>query len=200
MTALYSSVKIHEQEAMDPKLVSSLSSGRHSPQAVEAMEFRMLCAVQWKVNPPTAMSFVRSMVDLLPVDFIKSCEKKTILDISEHQTELVVKEYNFCTYDQSSIALACMLNALESLTEDDVFCAQVETEARKIIPIDSAAVRELRIAIYELMKGSSPDIQVYRKSTAKEMGSQCIGTVATQGSSFYSSPRTVAVATSVAQR
>merc|ERR1712232_842236 len=34
MTALYSSVKIHEQEAMDPDLMSMLSRGVHTPAAV----------------------------------------------------------------------------------------------------------------------------------------------------------------------
>jgi hypothetical protein len=56
MTALYTAVKIHEHEAMDPALVSCLSRGAYSPEAVEAMEARMLTAIQWRVNPPTALA------------------------------------------------------------------------------------------------------------------------------------------------
>merc|ERR1719512_691392 len=96
MTALYSSVKIHEEQAMDPSLVSTLSRGVHSPQAVEAMESKMLTAIKWRVNPPTAMSFVRSMIDLVPDNIMLSSEKETILDIARLQIETTVTEYDFC--------------------------------------------------------------------------------------------------------
>jgi|UniRef100_A0A7S4AKJ4 hypothetical protein len=197
MTALYSSVKIHEQEAIDPQLMSSLSNGIHSAQAVEAMESKMLTAIQWRVNPPTAMSFVRSMIDLLPSDCIDSCSKETILDVARVQIELIVNKYEFCTSDASSIALACVLNAIESLTDDGMVCANFETVARKIMSIEHAVVQDLRIAIYELINGSdcNVDFQTTNSATAEKLGSSCTAgaTVATKdNSSFRSSPRSTA--------
>merc|ERR1712224_844155 len=52
MTAIYSSVKIHEQQVMPPQLVSSLSRSVHSIPAIEAMELKMLMAIEWRINPP----------------------------------------------------------------------------------------------------------------------------------------------------
>merc|ERR1712176_1277579 len=82
MTALYSSVKIHEQEAMDPSLVSTLSRGVHSPKA---MERKMLSAVDWRVNQPSAMSFARLMIDLIPDQYLDSHQKEALLDITKLQ-------------------------------------------------------------------------------------------------------------------
>jgi len=200
MTALYSSVKIHEQEAMDPKLVSTLSRGVHSSQAVEAMESKMLTAIQWRVNPPTAMSFVRSMIDLVPDHLMHSCEKETFLDIAKFQIELIVNEYKFCTFNASSIAFACALNAIESVMGDGMLYTDFETTMGKTIMVDDSCVRDLRITIYELMNSSDAtnDIQMNSKNSLTKMASSCSGPVATEGNNIHSSPRTVA--TSVAQR
>jgi len=201
MTALYSSDKIHEQEAMDPNLVSTLSRGVHSPQAVEAMESKMLTAIQWRVNPPTAMSFMRSMIDLVPDHLMHSCEKDTVSDIAKFQIEMIVNEYDFCTFNASSIAFACALNAMESVTDDGMLYADFETTIGKTLMVDDSCVRDLRIAIYELMNGSDEtnNMQMNIKGNLSKMASSCNnGHVATKGNDIHSSPRTVA--TSVAQR
>jgi len=198
MTALYSSVKIHEQEAMDPKLVSTLSRGVHSAQAVEAMESKMLNAIKWRVNPPTAMSFVRSMIDLVPDHLMHSCEKETILDIAKFQIEIIVNEYDFCTFNASSIAYACALNAVESVTNDGMLSADFATTMGKTLMVDDSSLKGLRISIYELMNGSdgTNNIQMTMKKNSTKTSSSYDGSVAVEGSDIHSSPRTVA--TSVA--
>lgn len=207
MTALYSSVKIHEQEAMDPKLVSELSQGIHSPQAVEAMEMKMLDAIQWRVNPPTAISFVRSMTDLLPDDIVQSCEKEIILAMAQQQIELIVNDYDFCTFDESSIALACMLNAIESATENGALFSNFEAAAGLIISgTDHVLVRDLRIAIYELIHGDDGcpgGVPIHGETTSGAKEQQCgspgaVAAATDRNNSFRSSPRSVA--TSVSRR
>jgi hypothetical protein len=195
MTALYSSVKIHEQEAMDPTLVSNLSRGVHSPEAVERMEFEMLTSIQWRVNPPTAISFVRSMIGLIPDEIIQACEKETILEIAKFQVEMIINEYDFCTFEESSIALACMLNAIESVTDDGMIYANFETTISKIIRADDAVLRDLRIAIYELMNENTnnDDVRMVTKPTCTKTNSSYAGALAAGGTNFNSSPRTVAV-------
>ncbi|KAL3919359.1 MAG: hypothetical protein SGILL_003793 [Bacillariaceae sp.] len=153
MTALYSSVKIHEQEAMDPNLVSSLSRGVHSAKAVEEMECKMLKAVQWRVNPPSAMSFVRSMMDLVPAHIVGSTERETLLEITKFQIELSVNEYDFCRYQASSVAFAALLNSFESLVDDGMFFANFESTMSQAVGVNVVTLRNLRIALYELMNG-----------------------------------------------
>jgi len=200
MTALYSSVKIHEQEAMDPNLVSSLSRGVHSAQAVEAMESKMLTAIQWRVNPPTAMSFVRSMIDLVPDHLMQSCQKETVVDIAKLQIEMIVNEYDFCTVNASSVAFACALNAMESVLDDGMLYTNFETTMRRTMMVDDSSIQDIRIVIYELMNGSddTDDIPMDSKIYSANTASSCAGPVATQDNNIHSSPRTVA--TSVGQR
>lgn len=201
MTALYSSVKIHEQEAMDPNLVSTLSRGAHSAEAVEAMESKMLSAIGWRVNPPTAMSFVRSMIDLVPDHIISSCEKEGIVDIAKFQIEMIVNEYDYCTFNASSIAFACTLNAMESVIEDGMLYNDFETTMGKTIMVDYSSIRDLRLNIYELMNGSD-DTNIMqmniKNSNLTKVSPSYGGRVATQGNSIHSSPTTVA--TYVAQQ
>jgi hypothetical protein len=154
MTALYSCVKIHEQEAMDPNLVSSLSRGVHSPKAVEAMEAKMLNAIQWRVNPPTAMSFVRSMMDLVPHHFVGPDEREVVSEITKLQIELTVNEYEFAGHKASSIAFASLWNSLESLSLDSVFLKNFETIMAQVLGIDVNSLLGLRIALYEMMNGN----------------------------------------------
>jgi hypothetical protein len=195
MTALYTSVKIHEQEAMDPNLISSLSRGVHTPQAVEAMECRMLSAIQWRVNPPTAMSFVRMMMNLVPEHILGPCERETILEITRFQVEMTINEYDFFRFHASSIAFACLLNAIESVSEDGMFYANFETTMGNIMGIHPQSLRDLRIALYELMNGSDAmciQEPVAGDATSKVMESSCGDVIETNAGNFYTtSPRSV---------
>lgn len=129
MTALYTAVKLHEPEAMDPKLVSNLSRGAYTPQQVEAMEAVMLGALQWKLNPPTALSFVRQYLDLLPGDVLDAGVRQTAYDITKYQTELAVNEYDFCSVFPSTTAYCSLVNSLESMGLD----AKVVAEISRVI-------------------------------------------------------------------
>jgi len=208
MTALYSSVKIHEMEAMDPKLVSRLSRGVHTTAAVEAMEVTMLNAISWRVNVPTAMSFTRLIINelILPDHHLLSpCEKETIIDLTRIQLELTIMEYDFSTVNASSIAFACMLNAFESCSYDNL--ANFETTMRKILQVDKECIQNLRVAIYELLNdGDNSDIdnnssicQKLRNKNNSNMDLSCADdddVITTTGEnnkneSFHSSPRAV---------
>jgi len=197
MTALYSSVKIHEQEAMDPALVSTLSRGVHSPEAVEAMERKMLMAVQWRVNQPSAMSFARLMIGLIPDQYLDSHQKEALLDITKLQIDMTINEYDFCTHYASSVAFACVLNAIESITDDGMFYANVETTMGEVVNADDTSVQDLRFAIYELMTGTDDDVaqRISKTSAKRGVGSSFTmdGNVSKRNS-VHSSPRTVAAA------
>jgi hypothetical protein len=118
MTCLYTAVKIHEPEAMDPKLVSTLSRGAYSTVEVEAMEVSILNALQWRVNPPTALAFVRQFLELIPVDVVDQSMRESAYDITKFQTELAVSEHDFVSAKASTIAFGSLMNSLESLQLD----------------------------------------------------------------------------------
>lgn len=121
MTSLYTAVKIHEPEAMDPKLVSTLSRGTYQPHEIEAMEKQILDALTWRVNPPTAMAFVRQYMTLISnstssaVPALDEYTEATIHDLTKFQTELAVSEYDFLGVRPSVLAFCAFMNSLESV-------------------------------------------------------------------------------------
>lgn len=156
MTALYTAVKIHEHEAMDPTLVSTLSRGAHSAEAVEHMETRMLKAIQWRVNPPTASAFVRHMLDLVPSHLMDSSAKETVMELTQFQVDLATCDYKFSQAPTSHIAFASLMNAVESVATDHVFLSTFESSMANAIRIDALSTRDIRIALYEAVNGNEP--------------------------------------------
>ena len=214
MTALYTTVKIHEQEVMTPSLVSRLSRGAHSAEDVEAMESRMLTAIRWRVNPPTAASFARSILDLVELPGDHPADRETLLGFVGCQIETVVGEYGFCTVRASSIAYACVLNAIDSfLVDDGALAADLGTAIGKAIRIEggddaSSSIVELRTRIYDLLNGTGDDdtdgvpitTTTTKNNSFTEKSSSSVGADSKPAdrTDIDSSPRTVA--TSVAQR
>jgi hypothetical protein len=184
MTALYTSVKIHEQEAMDPNLISSLSRGVHTPQAVEAMEAKMLSAVQWRMNPPTAMSFVRMMMDLVPDHVVGLCERETIMEVARFQVEMAIGEYDFSRVSASTVAFSCLLNAIESLSEDGMFYTNFESTMANAVGIDPRGLRDIRIALYELMNGNDTTMLVQQEPVPVHDTTPAASSKAVESSAF----------------
>lgn len=137
MTCLYTAVKCHEPEAMDPKLVSTLSRGTYSPQEVESMEANILGALGWRMNPPTALSFVRHYLDLLPEGLLNSAQRDTAYDLSKFQTELAVNEYDFLAVRPSVVAYSALVNALESLSLEDKLLARISYGLAGSVSVDT---------------------------------------------------------------
>lgn len=136
MCSLYTAVKIHEPEVMSAELVSTLSRGVHSPQDVEQMEIRLLRALGWRVNPPTAMSYIRLFLEILPAALMIQPElKNTLYEISKFQTELAVADFSLIAAPSSMIAYSSVMNALESLCLDRNvldYVSSILSEAAKI--------------------------------------------------------------------
>jgi len=205
ITAMYSSVKVNEMEVMDPELVSRLSQGVHTTATIEAMELKMLNAIQWKINPPTPMSFTRLIINN---DLVSDCyllspiEKETIMDVTRIQSELTVMEYNFSSCNGSSIAFACMLNAFESclLDADGMFLANFETTMRNTLLVvdDEECIQNLRVAICDRMNDSNDDNNAHQKINKKplakknkDLSSVDFITAGDNNNRNHSSPRTV---------
>lgn len=157
MTALYTAVKLHEPVAMEPKMISMLSHGAYSAQQVEEMEQEMLAALQWRMNPPTALSFVRLLLDLIALD---TMTKKTVYDISKYQTEIAVQDVRFVSVKASTTAFCSLMNALESLqTMDEKALTQVAHVFQLAIGMESSNDSHLAAisdALYQAVAGAGP--------------------------------------------
>jgi hypothetical protein len=194
MACLYTTAKIHERCALEPESVATLSRGLHSKEDVEQMESRMLHAIQWRVNPPTAMAFVRALLDLFSA--MDSTTQKTICDLANYQIELAVCDYHLSQSPASSIAFASLLNAIESVdAQDGRFSAYFASTACQILKIDLTRIQTIRVRLYEAVSQES-DSPMWALLTSKGKSA-----LATRRSSLttasptcnQSSPRTVSM-------
>jgi Cyclin, N-terminal domain/Cyclin, C-terminal domain len=144
MTALYTSIKLNEPEAIDPQTVSDLSKGAYSAHEVEQMERVMLQALHWRVNPPTAMSFVRHLIALLPTTTVPELYRTAVHDIAKFQTELAVTDYDFIVVPPSVVAYCAVLNALEALHLDGKMRSFIGFSLARAMQMDVLATRNLQ--------------------------------------------------------
>jgi Cyclin, N-terminal domain/Cyclin, C-terminal domain len=118
MTCLYTAVKIHEPEAMQPDSIAKLSQGVYSAEEVEAMELEIIKALEWRLNPPTALSFLRVYLSFLPKEFVQTDDITILFDLANYQIELSTGDSSIVGVSASSVALAALFNVFR-INEDD---------------------------------------------------------------------------------
>lgn len=149
LAAVYTSVKIHEPQALSPELVAKLSHNVFSRVDIEHMEMKMLKALQWRVNPATTMDFVRAYLSLIPGNVLDSNTRKLIVDLSQCQVNRSIIDYDFCTKKKSNIAFASLLNSVESIYADGFMRSYIESLLSHRLGIDESKLQNLSDRLYE---------------------------------------------------
>jgi hypothetical protein len=191
LASVYSAVKIREPQTLGPQLVSQLSNGERSTEEIEKMELRLLQAVQWRVNPPTAMAFVQCHLDLIPQEELDPLSRQALVDLAQYQVDMSLLNYAFVTKKASLVGLAALLNAAESICDDNSLLTTITSLILKCTGIRSESLSTLRTQLYELIStkegtDSLRCLPILRKpSSGVEMFAK------TSGDSFSESPRTV---------
>jgi Cyclin, N-terminal domain len=125
LTCMYTAIKIHERAALDLETVSKLSRGTYTPQEIAEMESKILFALQWRLNPPTSLCFVRQLLELIPTDVITDDYRRATYDIAKYLTELAVSEGELVPVKASTIAFGALMNALESTGVDSKLVGRI---------------------------------------------------------------------------
>lgn len=157
MTSLYTAVKIHEPEIMGVDLVSKLSRGQYSGDQIEAMEYSMLQALGWRVNTPTALSFVRKFLELIPHGALDESMAEAAYDLSKFQSELAVGDYNLVPLKASTVAYASIINSLEGLAVEPRIIETLAFTIASALQIDIASqeIREVQNYLYQAISQQS---------------------------------------------
>eukprot|EP00978_Attheya_sp_CCMP212_P028089 scaffold96005_cov59-Attheya_sp.AAC.1 len=148
MTCLYTAVKLHEPEVMEPRVISLLSRGSYSEESIIAMEASILGALDWRVNTPTSWSFVQHFMSFLPSNVTPKV-RRALLEQSQYQVELAVIEYKYINTNPSSIALAAIHNAMDAIGHEHVDNGMFLQTVAKISGIDlfSGSMKSVQIAL-----------------------------------------------------
>lgn len=155
MTAFYTAAKINEAQALEPISVSKLSRGLHSAESIEAMEMRMLTALNWRVNPPTCYEFVRQFVRLIPAHMRQGKGRQGLSETIDYQLNASISDYRFSLCKASSVALAALLNALD--IHDPEFSQLISAKFCGIIGENADNIRMIQFALYDAMARQSSE-------------------------------------------
>jgi hypothetical protein len=120
MTCLYTAIKVHEPEAMQPEAIAKLSQGLYSADEVEAMEFEIIGALEWRLNPPTPLSFLRVYLSFLPLELIETDDINTLFDLAKYQIELSTRDSFLTGLTASTVALAAVLNVFKLMEDEEL--------------------------------------------------------------------------------
>ena len=165
MTCLYTAIKTVEPEAMEPKIVSGLSRGTYTEQQVTDMEFSILNAIQWRMNPPTALAFVHHFLALMDVDVTDA-----VFEMAKFQTELAVNEYSFIGVAPSSIAFAAIANAMQDASPLTMANISVVSNIRMG---DTKQIQDM--LCFSVQTSSTGRAPLAQKKTTKPVESNCGG-------------------------
>ena len=115
IASLYVAIKIHEPASLTPQAFVEISRHQYTVQEMEQMEKLLLNTLEWRVNPPTSLEFVRHYLDLIPMCQLDKGLKATAYVLARAQTERAHSDYSLLTVEASKIAFACVQNSLEAL-------------------------------------------------------------------------------------
>jgi hypothetical protein len=197
MATLYTAVKINEPQAMDPKFVSMMSRGICTPEQIEAMESTILCALEFRVNPPTTTAFLRAFLNLIPKATLSRTMQETVFSIAKTQTELAVADFSFVSTKASTIAYCAFMNALESINVVDSkslgFIGFILSQSIGISHCNNQVIVTVQERLYESILGqqlslSSPvTVEEQQSCTEQQSPKQ----IKQRRTSLEQSPRTI---------
>jgi hypothetical protein len=173
MTCLYIAIKLHEPLEMETSLLADLSRGCYTEMEFANMEQKILEALIWRVNGPTALGFIQNFLMFLP-DETHSATANAIFDYARYQTELAIGDHAFVKLSPSIVGAAALFNALEGM-DQSIFPNKVRKRfirtVAKYTPIDMELVEETQHRLSMLM------IQTITADEVKKVDAACLEAV-----------------------
>ena len=113
LTCLYLATKLYDHKILPPVSIVNLSRGSFTASDIEDTERVVLAALGWRLSPPTALTFVRHFLLLLPAGAAAREVRRSISDVAKYLTELSVMDHAFAGTRASSVGLASVLTAMD---------------------------------------------------------------------------------------
>jgi len=115
MTAFYVAIKLHEPKLIDISLLAELSRGSYTEQDFKQMEVDLLSSLSWRLNGPTAVTFLEHYIVLLPLE-MHHIPIDAVLEGSRYQIELSLNDYALVGIPPSKVAVAAIVQSIKKVT------------------------------------------------------------------------------------
>lgn len=117
MTSLYMATKIFNAKQISITSLADLSRGEFDVEHIAEMERIILETLDWRMNPPTAQSFIDYLCVFIPLE--DEVATNAIYQRAIFLSELSIYDYEFVTQERYLIAVACVLNAMEGMDNEN---------------------------------------------------------------------------------
>lgn len=112
----YLAQKTYEHEVLSAQDISVIFGEAHSGGEIENMEVKLLECLEWHVHPPTAVTFIRNIIDSADSEDIETrVEIAAVADMATMQVEMSLFDRRTTQRRASVVAVAALVNALECL-------------------------------------------------------------------------------------
>lgn len=116
IVCLMLAIKVNESMDIDMSYIHELSQGSYSTLELTETEREILIALRWRCCPPTASIFIEHILDLFPQELVLPESTLCIIKyLAQLQIDASIKDCSFISCKPSVIAMASVLNAVDSL-------------------------------------------------------------------------------------
>lgn len=157
MVCLYIAVKINEPypRKLSVRALVDMSKNFYSEDVIEATERDILEALCWRVATPTALCYVRLLLEDLPVSTFEASRRKNAYDHFQASaitlSEIAVGDAFFVSYPNSCVGLAALLHAAHlepSITDRCV--RELVLRAQSIVDTETSEFRAVYAQLEKL--------------------------------------------------
>lgn len=113
LSALFIAIKITEQIEIDASTMCLFMKDVYSAEDIIFCEKDILGSLQWKLNGPTPLQFIRCVLDVLP-----DSEAQELQGESQRQIEMAIEDSACVILQRSSLAIAAILNTLDDVPQE----------------------------------------------------------------------------------
>ena len=159
ITSLYTSIKVHEQMKIKSDYLATLTRGRFDTSDIEQMEAQILRDVNWLLHPPTPVSFLSSLVYLLPEHEVTTSARRSLFEHARYLSELTIFDPYFIGHQASIVALATIMTLLEDEVHQGRISPSCQTNFLLVLDEDAKmmtsseeiqkAMKRLRHTVYQ---------------------------------------------------
>ena len=115
LTTLHLAIKLHDTKKIRLSTLADLSRGQFGANHIEEMEWVILKALNWKLHPPTAYSFIFHLLVFLPQE-VNPGVRKELFELSRYLTELAACDSTLVDAKASTVAFASILNVMDDMS------------------------------------------------------------------------------------
>ncbi len=116
MTSLYLAIKIYRDQGKcaGPGSFAGLSRGLFNEYDIIKMESSMLNSLEWRMHPPTVITFGRALLSMIPRNACSPFSRRSMFERIRYLLELSIAVPRLLGKKQSDIAVGAFMEIMES--------------------------------------------------------------------------------------